>query len=546
MIKNVIVKNYRVLKDFKFSPKDGINIIVGDNNAGKSTLLESIMIALSGKRNGQWVQDALNPYWFNNDSVHDFFNKIRAGEEAEPPEIYIEVEFDNPNSDYSESKGVNNQEGKDACGVSLRIYPEPSLKAKLGEYVKRDELESIPTEYYTVDWKQFSGLSVVPSSDQLSFSYINSQRNYRYTNVDYYAQSVINDLVDTEMTRSLIQKTRSTRMEIQKEVIAKINGNLDASIGDGLEKKVELQVDQSSESGWNRFVVLGVDGVPLEFDGQGDQVQIKMELALQHKQGAKIILLEEPENHFSHTTLLAFLNKLESNNDGKQIFVTTHSAFVQNRLGLDRLWLLHHGRTSQIGELDEETINFFKKISGIDTLRFVLARKSVIVEGPSDEMVFNWAYQNKYKRSPAKDGIDVITFGIKGKRILELAKSMNKKCAVLRDNDGKNPNHWISQAGDLVDDKNRKMFIGEDVSSRSLEPQIIQANKGQLSAFAVAVGYPRSGKGENINECKLCEWMADNKTEWALRLVSNGNNRFEAPSYMYDAMEFARTEVTNV
>lgn len=546
MIKNVIVKNYRVLKDFEFSPKDGINIIVGDNNAGKSTLLEAIMIALSGKRNGQWVQDALNPYWFNKDSVQDFFKKRQAGEKAEPPEISIEVEFDNPNSEYSKSKGVNNQKGKDACGVSLRIYPEPSLKAKLEEYVKREELKSIPTEYYTVDWKQFSGLPVVRSSDQLSFSYINSQRNPRYTNADYYTQHVIKDLVDTEMTRGLIQKNRTMRMKIQEGVIGEINSELDASLSDRLEKKVELQIDQSSESGWSRLLVLGVDGVPLEFDGQGDQVLIKMELALQHKQGAKIILLEEPENHFSHTTLLTFLNKLESNNDGKQIFVTTHSAFVQNRLGLDRLWLLHHGRTSRIGELDEETVKFFKKISGIDTLRFVLARKSVIVEGPSDEMVFNWAYQNKYECSPAKDGIDVITFGISGKRILELAKSMNKKCAVLRDNDGKQPDYWISQAGDLVDDKERKMFIGEDVNFPTLEPQIIQANKEQLSAFAVAVGYPHSVKGENINECELREWMAHNKTEWALHLVSNDNNRFKAPSYMYDAMEFARKEVTYV
>ena len=51
-----------------------MNIIVGNNDAGKSTLLEAISLVLNGRLNGRWIGDELNPYWFNTEVVRDFFD----------------------------------------------------------------------------------------------------------------------------------------------------------------------------------------------------------------------------------------------------------------------------------------------------------------------------------------------------------------------------------------------------------------------------------------------------------------------------------------
>ncbi len=52
MLRKVLIKNYRSFKDFKLEFSRGVNIIVGSNDAGKSTLLEAINLALTARLHG--------------------------------------------------------------------------------------------------------------------------------------------------------------------------------------------------------------------------------------------------------------------------------------------------------------------------------------------------------------------------------------------------------------------------------------------------------------------------------------------------------------
>lgn len=47
-IRKVKIHNFKCYKDFEITLEEGLNIIVGDNEAGKSTILEAINLALSG------------------------------------------------------------------------------------------------------------------------------------------------------------------------------------------------------------------------------------------------------------------------------------------------------------------------------------------------------------------------------------------------------------------------------------------------------------------------------------------------------------------
>ena len=55
-IQRVVIENYRCLKkaDVTFNPQ--MNVIVGKNECGKSTLLEAIHLALTGQLNGRPLQ----------------------------------------------------------------------------------------------------------------------------------------------------------------------------------------------------------------------------------------------------------------------------------------------------------------------------------------------------------------------------------------------------------------------------------------------------------------------------------------------------------
>ena len=65
MIKKIIIKNYKQFEDFSLDLNPDINIIVGNNEAGKTTLFEAINLGLTQKLNGRLIAQELTPYLFN-------------------------------------------------------------------------------------------------------------------------------------------------------------------------------------------------------------------------------------------------------------------------------------------------------------------------------------------------------------------------------------------------------------------------------------------------------------------------------------------------
>jgi len=51
-IQKVIIQNFKTLRNFEINLNKELNIIVGDNEAGKSTLLDAINLVLTGQLNG--------------------------------------------------------------------------------------------------------------------------------------------------------------------------------------------------------------------------------------------------------------------------------------------------------------------------------------------------------------------------------------------------------------------------------------------------------------------------------------------------------------
>lgn len=534
MLKHIHIENYRILRNFDFSPKSGVNILVGDNEAGKSTLLEAVSLALTGKVNGRWAQDELNPFWFTKEVAKQFFaqlNEDRA--KATPPEILIEVELKNDNGELSHLKGQVHTSESDTAGLRLHIHPDAQLASELQEYLAQPDLPPlIPVEFYICTWTSFKGERVGRQPKEISLAQIDSRTIRSTSGVDYYTRNLLREYVNPEESRSISIEHRKSRSAISSGLLSSISTKLTE---DQKDLGLGLQMDQSSNSAWDSSVVPVINDLPFSMSGQGQQVRAKVELSLARNSSKQLILIEEPENHFSHTSLLSLLGRLQAIS-GQQLLVSTHSTYVLNRLGLDRLSLLYGGGVAQFGQLTSETVSFFRRLSGFNTLRVVLARKVVAVEGPSDEMIFKWAYQAKYSHSPESDGIDVISFGISGARVLELATALKRPIAVLRDNDRKPPEHWQSLVSEFLESGSRQMFVGAVEDGHTLEPQMADANQALLSEFSEAIGYPSD---REKTDSSIVDWMKDNKTDWAWNLVSGSQTGvLTAPQYILDAAEF--------
>ncbi len=119
-IDRVVVKNYRALASLDLAIRPHLNIIVGNNETGKSTLLEAINLALRCQLNRRAAAAELHPYLFNTGCVRDFLTKLRGGVPVEPPRILIELYLkDCP--DFAAYKGTNNSLSEDKPGISLAI-----------------------------------------------------------------------------------------------------------------------------------------------------------------------------------------------------------------------------------------------------------------------------------------------------------------------------------------------------------------------------------------------------------------------------------------
>ncbi len=65
-ISKITICNFKGFKGtFKLELNQGLNILVGNNETGKSTVLEAIHLALTGLYNGKYINSELSQYLFN-------------------------------------------------------------------------------------------------------------------------------------------------------------------------------------------------------------------------------------------------------------------------------------------------------------------------------------------------------------------------------------------------------------------------------------------------------------------------------------------------
>ena len=71
-IRKVKIHNFKCYKDFEITLEEGLNIVVGDNEAGKSTILEAINLALTGIISGKSIWNEISQYIFNKEAVDEY------------------------------------------------------------------------------------------------------------------------------------------------------------------------------------------------------------------------------------------------------------------------------------------------------------------------------------------------------------------------------------------------------------------------------------------------------------------------------------------
>ena len=539
-IRKIKIFNFKSFRNFETELNPGLNILVGDNEAGKSTVLEAIHLALTGIYCGRGIRNEISPYLINSDAIQEYLASVNSKTMIAPPGVMIEIYFNG--SIDPEFEGNENTDKLDKVeGFRFELAFAEQYKDEYEKMVQGEGIKSLPTEYYIATWTHFGRTTITTRMIPMKSVLIDSS-NYRYQNgSDVYISRIVKDLLEPDDVIAVSQAHRRMVDGFASDpAIKNINEKI-SSESTIVRGEVTLSADQGSKNAWESSLITQISGIPFTQIGKGAQCVIKTELALSHRKAnnAEIILLEEPESHLSYSRLNELISMIAEKYGDKQILVSTHSSFVANKLGLSNLIFLKNGKTTRITEL--ESADFFQKIAGYDTLRLVLCRKAILVEGASDELVVQRAYMDLHNgRLPITDGVDVISVGLTFLRFLEIADKLNIPTCVVTDNDGdvdalkkkycnylgEHAKPTISICFDETIDSDENDTSGNNLNT--LEPKLLKENS--LASFNALFGKNYTSENE------LRKYMKNHKTECALAIFVAAE-KVNYPEYILKAVK---------
>jgi putative ATP-dependent endonuclease of the OLD family len=531
MLKKIYIENFKSIEKLELAFNNDLNIIAGDNETGKSTLLEAINLAMTGQLYGRYIASELSPYLFNKKIADHFIKGLREKKPTEPPYILIELYLEET-SETASLKGTNNTARENTTGVSLKIEFDDDYKEEYDKYISSpSEIFTIPSEYYTVKWYSFAFANITRRSLPISTTIIDTTSIRLQSGADFYIQGIIDDCLNPKEKAQLALAYRSLKESFATEAsLKRINDQLKKEKGKVSDKELAVSIDISQRTSWDASLTPYLDEIPFQFSGKGDQNILKTLLALDRKaQDKHIILIEEPENHLSYSTMNKLISMVEDKCEQKQLFISTHSTFVLNKLGLDKVILLGKKfKPISLKDLSDPTKQYFRKLPGYDTLRLLIAKKAILVEGPSDELIVQRAYRQIHSKLPIADGIDIISVrGLSFKRFLELAKMAESIVCVITDNDGDYSTNIEGKYKDYIGVPNISIYYDKDNEARTLESQIVKYN--ELSTLNKVLKLKMSNKEE------VTAYMLNNKTECALKMFDSSED-LKIPDYINRAI----------
>ena len=78
MIKKLLIKNYKSIEEVVIEMQSDVNIFVGENDSGKSTILEAISIVSTGNLNGRSFEKQIKANLFNQKTRGKYIASLKS------------------------------------------------------------------------------------------------------------------------------------------------------------------------------------------------------------------------------------------------------------------------------------------------------------------------------------------------------------------------------------------------------------------------------------------------------------------------------------
>ena len=518
-LQRIKLANFKRFPAIEIPLNSDINVLVGDNESGKSTILMALDLVLGGSRTK--VETIGLESLLNKDAVSRF---LLSGKKIEDlPILSVEVyltEQNDPNLN-----GRNNSDRRDCDGLKLTCQPIWDLSEEIQAILQQDG-SNFPFEYYEVKFVTFSGTPYAGYNRPVMHLLIDSaQISNEYATREYVRDLYSSSVAGTERNKHQ-NEYRRHKEAFRENVLGELNQRLD---------KYSFVLKTTGKATLESDLTIADQGITIENKGTGQQSFIKTEFALmksgRNKRGIDVLLLEEPENHLSHVNMKRLISKIRQRSD-KQIIIATHSNLISARLDLRKCILFNSNsaRAAFLGSLSEDTAEFFMKAPDNNILEFILSRKVILVEGDAEFILAQAFFETEVGQPPEDSDTHVISVGgTSFKRYLEVARLLGIKTAVVRDNDGDYRKHCVERYAEYVNE-HIKVFAERDGNKPTFEICLYEENKAICDELFI----------EARKTLSVTEYMLKNKAEAAFELLRRKGNELRTPQYIRDAIAWIR------
>jgi len=401
------IKNFRCFdgNEHIIAFNKGLNVLVGENDSGKSTIMDAIKIVL-GTTDMNWYRIVQEDFYKEdvnleieiickfedlNEDESGTFLECLSYEDADKkiPCLYLHWRCKYLTSFKPPRPVVNISTGKDGNGTA------PSVEAK--ELLRTTYLRALRDAYSEMQSGKRSRLSQIMQH----VSVVDQGENEYQEGNDIHRLSIagIADLsnklladhpalnsINREMTTILQEKMLLKKDNIKTRLeVAGANSNR-LQKERALLEKLDLAVDK------NVGEMCGKVGL-----GTSNIMSMACELLL-HKEAegenrSSFLLIEEPEAHIHAQRQLKLIQSLENESEkgNRQTIITTHAPFLASVVKLSNIIIVKSGEAYSLAEgyteLDGDDYIFLEKYLDATKANLFFARSVIIVEGPGEALL---------------------------------------------------------------------------------------------------------------------------------------------------------------